>query len=136
MGIHQGRSDSCENFLSFFTMTENHEISKSFFISLDQFAWYAFRMWIAVIYLWGINTLTLLAFGWDKARARRRKNRVPERRLLWLAALGGSPGAVVGRWIFRHKTRKRGFSVWLFAITGVQMTLIFLVMTEASEKLL
>ncbi|WP_247742604.1 MULTISPECIES: DUF1294 domain-containing protein [unclassified Ruegeria] len=77
---------------------------------------YRSRMWIAVMYLWAINTLTLLAFGWDKLRARRRKRRVPERRLLWLAALGGSPGAIVGRWIFRHKTRKRGFSRWLFAI--------------------
>ncbi|WP_237215654.1 DUF1294 domain-containing protein [Ruegeria lacuscaerulensis] len=72
------------------------------------------------MYLWAINTLTLLAFGWDKLRARRRKRRVPERRLLWLAALGGGPGAVVGRWIFRHKTRKGRFSAWLFAILIVQ----------------
>ncbi len=57
-------------------------------------------MWIAVIYLWVVNTLTLLAFGWDKLRARQRKRRVPERNLLWLATLGGSPGALLGRWIF------------------------------------
>nr|WP_170329485.1 DUF1294 domain-containing protein [Ruegeria arenilitoris] len=82
-------------------------------------------MWIAVVYLWAINVLTLLAFAWDKARARRRKGRVPERRLLWLAALGGSPCALLGRWIFRHKTRKRGFSIRLFVILGVQMSLIY-----------
>ncbi|WP_367647223.1 DUF1294 domain-containing protein [Ruegeria arenilitoris] len=82
---------------------------------------YAKAMWIAVIYLWAINALTLLAFAWDKARARRRKGRVPERRLLWLAALGGSPGAVVGRWIFNHKTRKRGISMRLFLIVGIQV---------------
>lgn len=88
-------------------------------------------MWIAVLYLWTINLLTLLAFGWDKARARRRKGRVPERRLLWLAALGGSPGALLGRWIFLHKTRKRGFSTWLFGIFGIQAILVYLLVTEA-----
>jgi uncharacterized membrane protein YsdA (DUF1294 family) len=88
-------------------------------------------MWIAVIYLWAINALTLLAFAWDKARARRRRSRIPERRLLWLAALGGSPGAVLGRWMFRHKTRKRGFSMWLFAILGVQATIFYMIATQA-----
>ncbi len=82
-------------------------------------------MWIAVLYLWAINILSLLAFGWDKLRARRRKGRIPERRLLWLAALGGSPGAVMGRWIFNHKTRKRGFSTWLFAIVCLQAATCF-----------
>ncbi|WP_109310681.1 DUF1294 domain-containing protein [Ruegeria sp. AU67] len=83
-------------------------------------------MWIAVIYLWVVNTLTLLAFGWDKLRARRRKGRIPERKLLWLAALGGSPGALLGRWIFRHKTRKRLFSYYIFGIFGAQAVLAYL----------
>ncbi|WP_235216196.1 DUF1294 domain-containing protein [Ruegeria halocynthiae] len=91
---------------------------------------YATGMWIAVIYLWAINGLTLLAFGWDKLRARRRRGRVPEKRLLWLAALGGSPGAVLGRWIFRHKTRKRRFSLWLFAILAVQVAACYLVVVN------
>jgi uncharacterized membrane protein YsdA (DUF1294 family) len=86
-------------------------------------------MWVAIFYLWAINTLTLLAFGWDKLRARRRKRRVPERRLLWLAALGGSPGAIVGRWIFRHKTRKSGFSAWLLTIVMVQAATCYAAMT-------
>ncbi len=87
-------------------------------------------MWIAVTYLWLINILTLLAFGLDKTRARRRKGRLPERRLLWLAALGGSPGALLGRWIFKHKTRKRGFSLWLIAIASVQAILIHFAMID------
>jgi len=84
-------------------------------------------MWIAVLYLWALNALTLMVFGWDKVRAQRRKRRVPERKLLWLAALGGSPGAVMGRWIFRHKTRKPGFSAWLFAIIILQIAFGYLV---------
>ncbi|SMO68194.1 DUF1294 domain-containing protein [Ruegeria faecimaris] len=87
-------------------------------------------MWIAVIYLWVINGLTLLAFGWDKLRARRRKSRVPERRLLWLAALGGSPGALVGRWIFNHKSRKGRFSLSLFAIFATQVGLAYFLITD------
>ncbi len=87
-------------------------------------------MWIAVIYLWAINALTLLAFGWDKLRARRRKRRIPERRLLWLAALGGSLAALLGRWIFGHKTRKRGFSAWLYAIAACQVGLCYLIISR------
>nr|WP_170468116.1 DUF1294 domain-containing protein [Ruegeria arenilitoris] len=87
-------------------------------------------MWIAVIYLWVINGLTLLAFGWDKLRAGKRKRRIPERKLLWLAALGGGPGALVGRWIFRHKTRKKLFSYYLFGILGAQAVLIYSLSTQ------
>ena len=81
-----------------------------------------------MIYLWAINALTLLAFGWDKTRARRRRRRIPERRLLWLAALGGSPGALLGRWMFKHKTRKRGFSVWLLGICALQAGMVFILL--------
>ena len=72
------------------------------------------------MYLWAVNLLTLLAFGWDKLRAGRRK-RISERTLLWLAVIGGSPGAVLGRWVFRHKSRKRRFTVWLIAIVAAQV---------------
>ncbi|WP_245709766.1 DUF1294 domain-containing protein [Ruegeria halocynthiae] len=97
---------------------------------------YARRMWIAVIYLWAINALTLLIFGWDKLRARRRKRRVPERRLLWLAALGGSLAALLGRWIFGHKTRKRGFSAWLYTITACQAGICYLIISRDLGALL
>ena len=86
-------------------------------------------MWIAVAYLWVINGLTLLVFGWDKLRARRRKRRVPESKLLWLAALGGSPGAFLGRWIFRHKSRKRGFTATLFGLLGIQALILYLLIS-------
>ncbi len=89
-----------------------------------------------MIYLWTINALTLLAFGWDKLRARRRKRRIPERRLLWMAALGGSLAALLGRWIFGHKTRKRSFSAWLYAITATHAGLCYLMVSQDLGALL
>ncbi|EEE36178.1 hypothetical protein RKLH11_11 [Rhodobacteraceae bacterium KLH11] len=117
-------------------MTQIGEISKHFFtwkIIQDK---YAEPMWIAVIYVWAINLLTLLAFGWDKMNARRKRRRVPEKRLLWLAMLGGSPAALLGRWIFGHKTRKRGFSIWLYSIVGIQVGLGYLVISQGLIALL
>ncbi len=87
-------------------------------------------MWIAVAYLWAINLLTLLAFGWDKLRAKRRKRRVPEAKLLWLAVISGGPGAVLGRWIFRHKTRKRRFSIYLYLVLGLQVAFLYVLTTQ------
>lgn len=79
-------------------------------------------MWYAVIYLWAINGLTILLFGWDKLCARWNWPRLPEHLLLWVALLGGSPAAYLSRWLFRHKTRKQPFSRWLLAIVLLQMT--------------
>ncbi len=87
-------------------------------------------MWIAVAYLWAINLLTLLAFGWDKLRAKRRKRRVPEAKLLWHAVIGGGPGAVLGRWIFRHKARKRRFSIYLYLVLGLQVAFLYVLTTQ------
>lgn len=61
------------------------------------------------------------AFGLDKALAQAGRRRIAESTLLWLAALGGTPGAYAGRALFRHKTRKQPFSNRLFTILLVQV---------------
>ena len=58
-----------------------------------------------VIYLIGINVLTFLIYGIDKWKARRGKWRIPEDTLIWLAIAGGSIGALLGMYLFRHKTQ-------------------------------
>jgi uncharacterized membrane protein YsdA (DUF1294 family) len=78
----------------------------------------------ATIFLGVLNLATLLIFGWDKLAAAEGRSRVPERALLTLAAIGGSPGALLARPIFRHKTRKQPFSAWLMLIVFVQATLV------------
>lgn len=75
---------------------------------------------LATLYLLAINAATFGAFALDKRAAERRTWRVPERRLLTLAALGGSPGALIGQQVLRHKTRKEPFRTWLWMIVGVQ----------------
>lgn len=89
-------------------------------------------MWIVILYFWAINALTLLAFGWDKLRANRRKRRIPEKWLLRLALLGGSPGALLGRWIFRHKTRKKRLSTLLYCIASLQAGVVYIFATYGS----
>jgi len=68
-------------------------------------------------YLAGINLLAFLTFGWDKWAARRDARRVPEARLLLLAALLGAPGAWLGVRVFRHKTVKTSFRIRLVLVT-------------------
>lgn len=89
-------------------------------------------MWFVILYFWAINALALLAFGWDKLQAHRRRRRIPERWLVRLALLGGSPGALLGRWIFRHKTRKKRLSPLLFGIAALQTGIIYLYVISGS----
>jgi uncharacterized membrane protein YsdA (DUF1294 family) len=67
-----------------------------------------------------MNLATFAMFGSDKAAAVGKRSRVPERTLLTLAALGGSPGALLARPVFRHKTRKQPFGAWLMLIVFLQ----------------
>jgi uncharacterized membrane protein YsdA (DUF1294 family) len=75
--------------------------------------------WVAVL-----SVLAFAACILDKAQAVRRRSRVPERVLLGLALLGGSPGLVVGMAAARHKTRKVSFLLRLGAILVVQASVL------------
>ena len=78
-----------------------------------------------VIYLVGINVLTFLIYGIDKWKARRRKWRIPEDTLIWLAIAGGSVGALLGMYLFRHKTMHRKFAIGLPLIFLIQAALAY-----------
>ena len=69
-----------------------------------------------------INTVTFLIFGVDKLLATHRQ-RVPEKNLLLLAVVGGSVGALLGMYLFRHKTLHRVFRVGVPVILAVQLLL-------------
>ena len=73
-----------------------------------------------------LSVATFLLFGFDKALARFHRNRVPERVLLGLAFLGGSPGALLAMRIFRHKTIKRSFRIGFWVVVGIQIAVVLL----------
>ena len=71
-----------------------------------------------------INMITVTAFAIDKRRSSTGAWRIPESRLLWFAALGGSPGAFWARGCYRHKTRKQPFVGRLKLIAMVQVGVV------------
>ena len=79
---------------------------------------------LAVPALIAVNFWTILRFWQDKQRAVTGERRIPEADLLGLALIGGSPGALLARKWFRHKTRKEPFSTQLFVIVVIQLGLI------------
>lgn len=79
---------------------------------------------MALALLLAINIVTVAAFAVDKRRSLTGAWRIPESRLLWFAALGGSPGAFWARRRFRHKTRKQPFVGRLQIIAMVQVGVV------------
>ena len=57
------------------------------------------------------NVITFFVYGVDKRRARRNEWRIPERKLLLIAALFGAAGALIGMLAFRHKTKHALFCI-------------------------
>lgn len=86
---------------------------------------------LLVLYLIVINLVTFFTFAFDKARSRKGGRRVSEKRLLILALIGGSAGALLGMNSFRHKTKKLSFQVWLAIILAVQVFIVF----QVTERL-
>ena len=80
---------------------------------------------VFAIYLIGINVLTFLIFGADKWKAKRDKWRIPEDTLIWLAIVGGSVGALLGMYLFRHKTKHKKFLIGIPVILLVQAGLLY-----------
>lgn len=80
-----------------------------------------------------LNLLTFATFRADKRAAARGNPRVPEARLLWLAALGGTPGAYAARRLYRHKTRKQPFVRQLNRIALAQSLLLTAAMLHVAR---
>lgn len=78
---------------------------------------------IIAVYLIFANIVAFALMGTDKRRAQRCRWRIPERTLFLSAILGGSPGAILGMYLFRHKTRHIQFVVGMPVILLVQIVL-------------
>lgn len=65
-------------------------------------------------------------YALDKRAAGRGSARTPEVVLHVLALLGGSPAALIGQQLLRHKTRKVAFQVAFWLIVAVQVAALVL----------
>lgn len=74
-------------------------------------------------YLLLINAAAFILMLVDKRKARKNRWRIPERTLILSAALGGSIGALLGMYTFRHKTRHLKFTLGIPAILIAQIPL-------------
>jgi uncharacterized membrane protein YsdA (DUF1294 family) len=90
-----------------------------------------------LLYVMAASGLCFCAFAWDKYCAIRGFRRVPEKTLLTIAAIGGTPGAFLGQRILRHKTQKQPFGFYLLAIAALQaLALAFMAFTTGGAALL
>lgn len=80
---------------------------------------------LAGIYLSVMSIWLFAAMGIDKCAARRGRRRIAEKKLFLLALLGGSPGGIMGMYVFRHKTLHRSFRFGFPAILVMQLAIAF-----------
>ena len=77
-------------------------------------------------YLIIINIIAFYLYGVDKRKARKGKWRIPENTLLGVALIGGSLGALLGMYLFHHKTSKPQFAIGFPIILAIHILLYFL----------
>ena len=76
-------------------------------------------------YLVIINIITLLAFIIDKNNAIKKRYRISEKLLFFLAIIGGSLGALIGIHVFRHKSKKLKFLIGIPLILIIQIIVLW-----------
>lgn len=85
----------------------------------------AFSVWTLVLcWCLAVSLIDFILMGLDKRWAKREHRRVPEKRFFLLALLGGAPGAILGMYAFRHKTRHWYFVWGLPAILALQLAAV------------
>ena len=84
---------------------------------------------LVLLYLIIINAAELLLMLVDKLKAKRGVWRISEATLMGIAAIGGSIGALVGMYLFRHQTRHIKFTLGIPALLLVQITLAVWLLT-------
>ena len=74
-----------------------------------------------LIYLLIVNAIAYLLMLIDKQKAKKKKWRIPEATLMGFAAIGGTIGALMGMYTFRHKTLHKKFTLGIPAILFLQI---------------
>ncbi len=101
-------------------------ILADFIFLLIIFYWYL-KIRFFFSYLFSINLLSLFYYGLDKFFAQKKIFRIPEKLLLLLSFLGGTIGALLGMFLFHHKTKKASFQLWFWVLVVVQIGLVYII---------
>ena len=88
---------------------------------------------IILLYLEIVNAAAFVLFGVDKLRAKRGRWRIPEAVLMLSAVLGGGIGALGGMLLFRHKIRKKKFTVGIPAILIMEIVFFLLIIWAVAQ---
>ena len=84
---------------------------------------------LLLYYFFGVNLLLFVLMGMDKRAARRKKWRIPERRLLALGLIGGGFGGILGMLVFHHKTHRIYFKI-CYVVNIICWGMTFLYFTQ------
>ncbi len=80
---------------------------------------------IFIYYLFLINVIAFITIYIDKQKAIKHKWRIRESTLFLISIIGGSLGALIGMYTFRHKTKHIKFTLGIPFILIVQILLIY-----------
>lgn len=83
-----------------------------------------------LIYLIAVNVVAFILYGADKQKARKKKWRISEKALLGIAVIGGSPGAILGMFVFHHKTKHWYFRYGLPLILVIQILVVLFILKK------
>ena len=91
------------------------------------------HVFIVVAVLVLLNFITFVAYVRDKNKAKKGKWRTPEATLVGLAWLFGSVGALIGMYVYRHKTKHIKFQLFVPLAFVVQIA-FFLISVFAATR--
>lgn len=78
-----------------------------------------------------MSIVTFFFYGFDKFAALRGARRIPNATLLGLSFLGGSPGALLGIYLFRHKTKKKYYTWTVPLMLVLHLVILYSLMKRA-----
>ena len=79
-------------------------------------------------YLLIVNILAFVLYGIDKRKAKKKRFRIPERTLLWMARIGGGIGSWMGIMSFHHKTKHTKFKVVVPLWTAIWLIVLIVLL--------
>lgn len=78
-----------------------------------------------IIYILVVNTFGFSQMLYDKKQAKASQQRIPEKRLFLVAALGGALGSFIGMQVARHKTKHWNFLIFIPFLIIVNIATIY-----------